>query len=337
MCAKLLPSYLTLCDPMDCSPPGLSVHGILQARMLEWVSMPFSRESFWPRDQTGTSDVSCIGRQILYHCSVTWGALVQINLNIWLLKVKLVAQWCLTLCDPVDCSLPGSYVHGIFQARTPEWAAISFSRGSSLPKGLNPGLQHCRQTLYPLNHQGSQSSFNFLLLKYKLSEKSDRDWGLKLEKILHDLWLPWWFWFRWIIERKSRSSFGGENVEIFIKCFHDSLNFWQLFHWDTGSMSMPLVSGWGCDCWNQEYVWRLLRPDHKRPWVFWLICWDNGQQYEKSDYGKPMCGCAQPIISPDTGFPAIHFKVPHMYVKKPCRKWIPSLSPLSLPQLRPKY
>ena len=42
-----------------------------------------------------------------------------------------VAQLCLTLCDPMDCSLPGSSVHGIFQAIVLEWIAISFSRGSS--------------------------------------------------------------------------------------------------------------------------------------------------------------------------------------------------------------
>ena len=50
--AKLLQLYLTLCDPMGCSPPGSSVHGILQARILEWVSMPSSRGSSQPRDQT---------------------------------------------------------------------------------------------------------------------------------------------------------------------------------------------------------------------------------------------------------------------------------------------
>ena len=42
-------SYLTLCDPMDCSPPGSSVHGILQARILTWVTMSFSRGSSRPR------------------------------------------------------------------------------------------------------------------------------------------------------------------------------------------------------------------------------------------------------------------------------------------------
>ena len=47
---------------------------------------------------------------------------------------SLVAQSCLTLCDPTDCSLPGSSVHGIFQARVLEWVAVSFSRGSSQPR-----------------------------------------------------------------------------------------------------------------------------------------------------------------------------------------------------------
>ena len=54
---KSLQSCLTLCDPMDCSLSGSSVHGILQARMLEWVSMLSSRGSSWPRDRT---QVSCI-------------------------------------------------------------------------------------------------------------------------------------------------------------------------------------------------------------------------------------------------------------------------------------
>ena len=45
MCAKLLQSCPTLCDPRDCSPPGFSVHRIFQARMLEWVAMPSSRGS----------------------------------------------------------------------------------------------------------------------------------------------------------------------------------------------------------------------------------------------------------------------------------------------------
>ena len=49
-------------------------------------------------------------------------------------KESEVTQSCLTLCYPMDCSLPGSSVHGIFQARVLEWVAISFSRGSSQPR-----------------------------------------------------------------------------------------------------------------------------------------------------------------------------------------------------------
>ena len=50
------------------------------------------------------------------------------------LKVKAKVKSCPTLCDPMECSLPGSSVHGIFQARVLEWVAISFSRGSSQPR-----------------------------------------------------------------------------------------------------------------------------------------------------------------------------------------------------------
>ena len=67
MRAKSFQSCLTLWEPMDCNPPGSSVHEILQARILECVVMPSSRGSFLPRDQTHISYVSCIGRWVLYH------------------------------------------------------------------------------------------------------------------------------------------------------------------------------------------------------------------------------------------------------------------------------
>ena len=56
-------------------------------------------------------------------------------------------QSCPTLCDPMDCSPPGSSVHGILQARILEWVAISFSRGIFPTQGSNPGLPDCRQIL----------------------------------------------------------------------------------------------------------------------------------------------------------------------------------------------
>ena len=67
ICAKSLQSCLTLCDPMDYSLPDSSVHGMLQARMLEWVGMPSFRGSTQPRGQTQVSYVSYIDRQVLYN------------------------------------------------------------------------------------------------------------------------------------------------------------------------------------------------------------------------------------------------------------------------------
>ena len=66
---------LTLCNPMDCSPPGFSVHGILQARILEWEAIPFSRGSSWPRDRPGS--LSC--SQIHYHLSHNCQSLKVVN------------------------------------------------------------------------------------------------------------------------------------------------------------------------------------------------------------------------------------------------------------------
>ena len=122
---------LTLCDPMDCSPPGSSLHGILQARILEWVAISFSRGSSQPRDWTC---VSCIAGRF-FTIWVTGETLIhnmklhiKYNLMHYLcMKVK-VAQSHPTLRDPTDCT-----VHGILQARILEWVAFTF-RGSTQPR-----------------------------------------------------------------------------------------------------------------------------------------------------------------------------------------------------------
>ena len=66
VCVLVAQLCLTLCNAMDNRPPGSPVHGILPARILEWVAISSSRGSSWPRDRTCIS-VSCIGRWILYH------------------------------------------------------------------------------------------------------------------------------------------------------------------------------------------------------------------------------------------------------------------------------
>ena len=163
---------------MDCGPPGSSVHGILQAKILEWVTIPFSRGSSWPRDRTWVSHVASrfftvwstreVSSTLSYGkgCTVmleikrvescsNFGAQISLLLLLLLLscfshvricvisvrfphpwdspgkntgvdchfllqcmKVKSqseVTQSCPTLSDCMDCSPPGSSIHGIFQ------------------------------------------------------------------------------------------------------------------------------------------------------------------------------------------------------------------------------
>ena len=124
ICEKVkLLSRVRLCDPMNCKPTRL---------LHPWD---------FPGKNTG------VGCHFLLQC----------------MKVKSereVAQSCPTLCDPMVCSLPRSSIHGIFQARTLEWVAIYFSKGSSQPReGSNPGLWHCRQTLYRLSPPNSKLGY----------------------------------------------------------------------------------------------------------------------------------------------------------------------------------
>ena len=123
--SSVAPSCLTLCDPMACMyltmflcPCNYSGKNTGDA-ISKWVAISSSRGSSQSRDQYWIwSWIPCIGRWILYYCEV---------------KVKSLSR--VRLCDPGGCSQPGSSIHGILQARILEWVAISFSRGSSQPRG----------------------------------------------------------------------------------------------------------------------------------------------------------------------------------------------------------
>ena len=123
MRAKWLQSCLTLYNPMHCSQPGCSVHGILQARILEWVASPSPGDLPDP----GIKPMSLESPMLaggFFTTSATWETQ----------KMCLCAQLCLTYWDPLACSLPGSSVHKILQARILEWVAISSFRESSQPR-----------------------------------------------------------------------------------------------------------------------------------------------------------------------------------------------------------
>ena len=218
---------------MDCNPPGFSVYGILQARILEWVAIPFSRGSSWPREMTlagrlyhlshqespedkiqiqlnadwvgvragdklaeltllvpellrghpnsvthqGTISPLLLGGEWPGHYLDVRKEMVTAGCDLFMVGRAWWSTWspkqvprkgklchwrnmdrgglhwekrlterqipyciascsksCLTLCNPMDCSQPASSVHGILQARIPEWFAIPFSRKSFQPR-----------------------------------------------------------------------------------------------------------------------------------------------------------------------------------------------------------
>ena len=114
-CCLVAKSCLTLCDPMDCSPPGPMGF----SRPEYWSGLPFPSpgdlpkpgiEPMSPAWQEDSLSLNYLGSPLLLSAAAAKSL-----------------QSCPTLCDPMDCSLPGSSVHGIFQARVLEWGAIAFS------------------------------------------------------------------------------------------------------------------------------------------------------------------------------------------------------------------
>ena len=98
-------SHVRLCDPMDGNLPGSAVHGIFQARILEWFSISFSRGSV--REYMNLKSSTNHHREVV------------------------LSKSNLCYSDSVDSSPSGSSVHGIFQVRILEWVAISYSKQSS--------------------------------------------------------------------------------------------------------------------------------------------------------------------------------------------------------------
>ena len=130
--------------------------GILQARIVEWVAMPYSRGSSQPRDQTqvfctagrlftvwATREAQILlildlksSQQLSFRVTVSGMKRTRLGLpaNPYTGVCAKSLQSCPTLCTPMDCSLPGSSVCGILQARILEWVAMPSSRESSQPR-----------------------------------------------------------------------------------------------------------------------------------------------------------------------------------------------------------
>ena len=204
--ARWLQSCPTLWDPMDCNPSDSSVHGILQARILEWVAILFSKRSSWLKDWT------CIAGRFF---------------TVWVTResVKvLVAQLCLTLCNPVEptsllCPWDSS-------GKNTGVGCHSLLQQIFLIKGSNLGLLHCRQILYHLSHQGSPMFIEMFIIF----------------NIFHFFLKVWWhFPSIWRNSLSISCSIWSNDNEFSWLSF-----IWKWFFFGGG----PLFEGYFCLLWN---------------------------------------------------------------------------------------
>ena len=126
--SQVTQSCLTLSDPMGCSLPGSSIHGIFQARVLEWGAIAFSNI----HRHIPTNLI--IHTQNSHACGFSLTETYISHTHAQTPTFPFCTHCHADICDPMDSSLPGSTIHGTFQARILDWTAISFSRGSSQPR-----------------------------------------------------------------------------------------------------------------------------------------------------------------------------------------------------------
>ena len=145
--------FIVACKPCSTwdlvSWPGIKPEpAALGAQSLNhWATGDVPRVSFWGNENGLKLSVEIIAHFCDYAKNYWTTAFRQVG-------CCLVTKSCPTLCDPTDCSPPGSSVNGILKEKILEWVALSFSRGSS-SRGMNLSLLHCRQILHHLSHQGS--------------------------------------------------------------------------------------------------------------------------------------------------------------------------------------
>jgi len=174
VCVLVAQSCLTLCNPVDYSPPGSSVRGIFQARILEWVAISFSRGSSQPRTQT---QVSCIAGRFF----TLWATGEATKIHS--VKFSSATQSCPTLYDPMNHSTPGLPVHH----QLPEFTqthvhqvgdAISSSvvPFSSCPQSLPASGSFTMSQLFPSGGQSIGVSASASVLPMNTQDWSPLGW-----------------------------------------------------------------------------------------------------------------------------------------------------------------
>ena len=135
--------------PMNCSPPVSSVHGIFQARILEQIAISHFRNL--PNQGLNSRLLR------LLHWQADSLSLAPPGKPQFLVVAVLVTQSCLTLCNPLDCSPPGSSVHGDSPVKNTGAGCHSLLQRIFPSQGSNLGLLHCNQILYHLSYRNVPS------------------------------------------------------------------------------------------------------------------------------------------------------------------------------------
>ena len=156
---------------MDSSPPGSSVHGILQARILEWIAMHSSRGSFQSRDQTHICYISCISRWVFTRSTTS--------------SVQSLSR--VRLCNPMNCSTPGLPVHH----RLPEFTQTHVHGVGDAIQPSHPLLSPSLPAPNPSQHQGLFQRVNSSnevpkVLEFQLQHQSFQ-WTPRMDL----LWMDW--------------------------------------------------------------------------------------------------------------------------------------------------
>ena len=159
----------TLCDPMDCSLPGSSIHGIFQARVLEWVAFAFSASPTYI-----TPIIFLLFRSFVLSFSATC---LHMFFTFCLSYIhcpylKVILKSCSVMSDSLRHH--GLYSPGDSPGQNTGVGSLSLLQGIFPTRGLNPSLPHCRQILYQLSHKGSPRILEWVAYPFSSGNTQDR-------------------------------------------------------------------------------------------------------------------------------------------------------------------
>ena len=169
-----------------------------------WLQVAIEKKNVWEKGVKETENNCCIKKE-KDEAMRKWRFWRKIDLSVCVFKVERLVclhahslQSCLTLCNPINCSPPGSSVHGILQAKILEWVAVS-STGDLPQPGIQPTSPALQAHSLPLSHQGSPR-WKYLNINFKNRSERKNNWLCKIQKEWKS---PM---YRWISEGRWRKD-----------------------------------------------------------------------------------------------------------------------------------